>query len=809
MGRKRYIIYVFIAIIAHGNTSKLVAQPATSKEGSLHGIFYDEHHTPLQGVIVQLRGAEIYETTTGMGGLFHFPAVALGKHMLFGRYIGFEDVEIPVELTIFEKHRDLKITLIPSRNVLEDVLIRGKSETQTARELPIRAVVVDVKKVADQPTSLAELMNRSTGIRMRQSGGIGTAVDMSINGFQGNSVQYFKDGIPLEYLGGGYAINNIPVNLLDRVEVFKGVVPISLGGDALGGAVNLVTEHHQHDHLHASYEAASFNTHLSNVSLYKQIRTHSFVGVEGFYNYSDNDYKAEVQVVNEHANPVTAKVSLFHNGYKQHFTELYGGIKNTSWADQLKISLAHYGIAKETQHPALMTNPYGALMTHNTGWVPSIRYQKTWLEHDIGFDQFLSYSAIDRSRIDTIHGTFDWYGEFIPRPEMGESPRRSFAQLHFDNLMSRTIASMAISDKHQIEGSLVLNINKRIGSDPYGLRFQDTDIDVLSKKSTYRKMVAGATWESTWLNELLTNQLSVKYFHYASKGINGFMANSTALDQYISRNNTNWGIGNAVKYQIGPRSFVRASFELTNRLPREMELFGDNDTRAPNFDLAPERSFNVNLGYAYQGARWSVETGGFYRKTQGMILLVPVQPPFAQYQNLDSIRGYGFDVDVSYRLAKNWNMTANSTWQDNRMIDIADPIHQWMEGTRLRNTPYFFANAGINGQIHHFAQRNDRINVYVHWNFIREFYLNHIPRDKEPQGFLGLFGQAGVPITNIIPDQHLLSVGMNYYFTDFPVNFGFEVKNLTNEKLYDYYKIQRPGRSFHFKLNFQISKHYK
>ena len=139
------------------------------------------------------------------------------------------------------------------------------------------------------------------------------------------------------------------------------------------------------------------------------------------------------------------------------------------------------------------------------------------------------------------------------------------------------------------------------------------------------------------------------------------------------------------------------------------------------------------------------------------------------------------------------------------MVDIGG-LHQWIEGTRLRNTPYFFANAGINGSFEDVLSVNDVLKPYLHWNFIREFYLNHIPRESEPSGFLGLFGKSGVPVTNVVPNQHLLSAGLTYFLSGQPLSIGIEIKNLANSELYDYYKIQRPGRSFHLKINFHLSK---
>ncbi len=769
--------------------------------GTLTGMVTDEQGNVLVGASVTIGGA-VSPQITDHAGRFAFANLPSGNYTLRVTHVGYAEY---IETIRFDGRKtELTIRLSAQATILEGATVIGKTETQQIREQAIRAVVVDTRAVAEQPTTLAELMNRAPGIRIRQSGGLGNAVDVSVNGFQGNSVQYFRDGIPLEYLGGGYGINNVPINLLERAEVYKGVVPVSLGGDALGGAINLVTRQHIGSMLDISYEVASFNTHIANLSAYHHTRSGWFVGFDAFYNYSDNDYNADVEVVNENANLVPATVPLFHNGYSHYFLETYAGVSNTSWTDELRFSVAHYNMDRESQHPALMTNPYGALTMHNKGWIPSLRYRKAFGAFAV--DQFISYSAVDRSRIDTVRGTYNWYGDFTPHTGIGESPRPSLSAVDFNNIIARTNLGYRISESHSLNANIIINHNRRIGTDPYGLRFAGTDIDVLSKEAIYSKTIAGMSWESKWLDERLVNQLTAKFFRFNTRGINGFMANATDLDDYTTSENNNWGIGNAVKYTLGDRHLLRASVELTNRLPRENELFGDNDTRAPNFDLEPERSLNANFGYRYQSSQLTAEVGTFYRKTKGMILLVPVQPPFAQYQNLDSIRGYGVDIDLTYQIGQVLQLNTNATWQDNRMVDIGDGLYKWIEGTRLRNTPYFFANAAAVGNLGSVLSTNDKLKPYLHWNFIREFYLNHIPRDAEPDGFLGLFGQAKVPVTNVVPNQHLVSAGINYFFATQPISVAFEMKNIANSKLYDYYKIQRPGRSFHVKVNYHLTK---
>ncbi len=46
----------------------------------------------------------------------------------------------------------------------------------------------------------------------------------------------------MDYLGTSLTLNNIPPSMIERIEVYKGVVPVHLGADALGGAVNIVTK---------------------------------------------------------------------------------------------------------------------------------------------------------------------------------------------------------------------------------------------------------------------------------------------------------------------------------------------------------------------------------------------------------------------------------------------------------------------------------------------------------------------------------------------------------------------------------------
>src|SRR5690606_7510755 len=133
----------------------------------------------------------------------------------------------------------VRVILKASAEELAEITIQGKTDAQLVREQSIKAEVINTRVAATQPATLIELMNRSSGIRVRQTGGLGASANVMVNGFQDRAIKYFKDGVPMDYLGAGYNFALVPVNMLDRIEVYKGVLPARLGADALGGGVNM------------------------------------------------------------------------------------------------------------------------------------------------------------------------------------------------------------------------------------------------------------------------------------------------------------------------------------------------------------------------------------------------------------------------------------------------------------------------------------------------------------------------------------------------------------------------------------------
>lgn len=688
-----------------------------------------------------------------------------------------------------------------SNSNLNELVIVQETKSEKAGRQPIRAVVLDIKSLQQQPSSIIEIMNRSVGVRVKQSGGMGNKASLMLNGFEGHAIKYFRDGIPMDYLGNAFSFAIVPPSLVDRIEIYKGVVPVSLGADALGGAVNMVTTiPDQNQALNMSYEIGSFNTHRATLNVFVQDKEKGiFGGLNSFINYSDNDYSVIVPFTDpETAQMRKEKHRLFHNKFANGFAEVFVGIKNKKWADELRFTLSSFYINKEHNYGMTMNYPFGGVTSNNNSVVPTLRYKKSFVDGRLKLDQFVVYNTLHSSYTDTLRGFFDWKGNFTDVPSKhGESTANgSFKKLQNANFTSRTNLLYALTN-----GSLELNAvylsSKRTGSDPLGETFPFSGIDMLQRPVYFQKLITGINWRTYFLDDKVSNDLSAKYYLLKTEGYQSAHGDTT-MEQNKSNTQGHWGASEALKYQINDKMFVRASVELAVRLPEQLEYFGDGTFTKANFDLKPEQSFNYNVGFNYTNTKdFTSEVNVFYRNTKDLIMLLNTGI-YGSYENIDKVKGTGVELDLSYSPKKWLTFSGNATYQDFRVFGREDPTY---EGSRLRNTPFFFANLGLRTFHKNVFKSEDSFSFYWNYSFVRSYYLDFIPREFEPNGFLGLWGKATINAESyVIPDQNLHSVGIVWTYNP-RFSFGLEAKNIFNAQIFDNYKIQNEGFNLHFKVN--------
>lgn len=122
-----------------------------------------------------------------------------------------------------------------SNQTLDEIVITGKSEARLIREQAMPISVITMKELQGTVSDVSELLSKISGVKIRVSGGVGSSARISVRGLEGKRIGFFIDETPLSDNSDFLDINDIPIELIDHVEIYKGIAPAKLGGSAVGG----------------------------------------------------------------------------------------------------------------------------------------------------------------------------------------------------------------------------------------------------------------------------------------------------------------------------------------------------------------------------------------------------------------------------------------------------------------------------------------------------------------------------------------------------------------------------------------------
>ena len=175
---------------------------------------------------------------------------------------------------------------------LGEATVMGMSEARRTKVAPLTVSVLGLQQLEGTASSLNGVLQRVAGVTVRATGGVGSASRISVRGLEGKRMGMFVDEAAMGQMSNFVNIDDIPTDMIERVEIYKGIVPYKLGGSALGGAVNVVTKEYPEHYFDASYEVGSYNTHRFNTIYKHRIPgTHLQWGAGGGWISSDNDYE--------------------------------------------------------------------------------------------------------------------------------------------------------------------------------------------------------------------------------------------------------------------------------------------------------------------------------------------------------------------------------------------------------------------------------------------------------------------------------------------------------------------------------------
>jgi outer membrane cobalamin receptor len=678
--------------------------------------------------------------------------------------------------------------------VLDNAMVTAKTREQQLREGAYAVSAVSIRSQVATLQSLTQAIDRTSGIRIREEGGVGSDFDLSINGMSGNSIRYFLDGMPLDAKGTGMTLANLPVNIIDRVEIYKGVIPASFGSDALGGAVNIITNRRASDFLDLSYGLGSFHTHKGDFAAqYTEKKTGLILRPVVSASYSKNDYIMRgVKVRNEdHSGFVTKDLPRFHDGYLSLFGQLEAGVADRRWADEFFVSASVSKVDKEVQTGATQSYVYGKVERNTASYNFAARYIKTGLLDDrLGVTASVSQTQDHSVTIDTTYRRYYWDGTYIDG-SLSEIRGRGKSMRHFYRPM--TIARGNLDFKLAQGHSLTLNYQlNRTGN----RQSDEVDKSFVPTRDVLTKHVIGLSYNQSLMEGRMTNAVFVKDYVNHLHVEQSEDAKRIGLPDIKPDDTQNFfGYGLGSRMDITASLSAKASYEHSVRLPISREVLGNGSTIFPNVALKPEISENVNLGVFGAldlggGNVISYEANGFLRLVDNFIqATVSETEGMMQYVNVDAVHIKGVDASLRYDWAGRLHLAANASYDDCR--DMREFTQAGRPSVTYRNRtpnrPWAFANAEASYTFHNVGLKDSRLRLTVDYQWVHWFYLTW-----------AAYGSASTKA--MVPTQHLTNASLAYSWHGGRYNLSFECTNLLNALAYDNYMLQKPGRAFFVKF---------
>lgn len=219
------------------------AEETKNTDANVYGHVKDAktgEHLPY--VLVQLKGTTI-ATTTDKTGHYFLKNLPEGTFVVEAKYLGYASQS----KTINVKHdtsKELNFSLSPSDMNLDEVVVSA-NRNETKRRLAPNLVNVIGGKLFDitQSTCLAQGLNFQPGVRTEDDCQNCGFTQVRINGLDGHYSQILVDSRPVfSSLNGVYGLEQIPANMVDRVEVVRGGGSALFGASAIGGTINIITK---------------------------------------------------------------------------------------------------------------------------------------------------------------------------------------------------------------------------------------------------------------------------------------------------------------------------------------------------------------------------------------------------------------------------------------------------------------------------------------------------------------------------------------------------------------------------------------
>lgn len=654
---------------------------------------------------------------------------------------------------------------------------------------------IDAAELQNTSKSVSKAINSASGVKVRKSGGMGGEGKINIRGMEGKNIKVLVNGVPVE-TQGNLGLDDIPIDQIANIEVYKGYIPARFATDGAGGAINIVTKKRPTNSVDASYSFSSFNTHKASVAASHLIDSIAGaasleIGVSGYFNHSDNDYEFTSPYMKSSTGEDTSVVRD-HDRYTSYNVQAFANLMNV-WFDQVSLGAGFGAFDKEIQGIE-----YRIKEATSEGYNFGVSFglnKKNFFAENLNFGDNFSFGFAENKIIDTsrVHCR-NWFSCDTAQKNVGELvsmglPRLRTVQVYdFNNLLN---FDYEFIKNQKIYWNTLVRYHKENPEDDYGAKM--ARFNTAGLPGEVFSITTGLSLENNFFDSRLQNLLGFK-FHYMKAEISN-MPTSLLIEPAVESNDYHdFSYDESLMFKIAKPLSVKASYQHAVRLPTPEELFGDGIRVSAATSLKPEQADNFNIGISLDlqelplVTRLRIDGDVFYSYYKNRIHYMSAAQMSTPYFNMNPIRAWGYESDVKLDVNEWVLLGTNWTFQDLRNMKYT--AKQGVPKKAIvPNIPRFFMNYLAEFHIGDLFGKEDFLKVWWSANWTDEYFYGWKISSRQNRKIEASFTQ---------------DVGVEYSIWDNKLGWSFEVDNITDSESFDKFGESKPGRSFATKIRYSF-----
>lgn len=546
--------------------------------------------------------------------------------------------------------------IVLNKRLTEEIVVTATRTQKLFSETPVRVAVInqeDIEKKA--PANLADTLYQMTGVRVENDCQNCNFTQVRINGMEGKYTQILIDSSPvISAMTGVYGLEQIPAEMLDRIEIVKGGGSVLYGGNAVAGVINILTKEPEENKTFLKLRQESIsgkpftNLGFRSSLVSKDLNTKAYI----FGSYQDRE-------------PVDLN--------EDDFSEL-GTISNTSFGVNLynyfsgingKLKLSLFRIFEERRGGDLFDRPPHEANTAEWIKTDQLGFSSDWnhyLSEVLHYN--LTLSLVDAKR-DTYYGS------------------------HKDSNAYGTTKNPLLFLNSQI--------NYQIGSHVFSLGAQYKRDEIKDKATGYNRVIEEVYHES---GLFLQDDFKIGRAFSLLTGLR--LNKHSALDKIIFTPRL------SILVKLIKDLAFRTSFSTGFRAPQVFDedlhisqVGGEGMMVTNSSDLKEEKSYSLNSGFDYgkQIGRNLIQVSveAFYNKLADTFILHEIErienARIFERINGSGSRVYGLSLDFGLVLGPKFSLSSGWTFQRSR-FDEPEPNFNSKEFFRTPNS-YGYINMSL------------------------------------------------------------------------------------------------------------------